>query len=113
METQYIKAYSNALGRDMECKIYGHAGRPVLFIPCQDGRFFDFENFNMTDTWGPWIDSRWSPKRCANRTTHSFNKDPAASKTNKQSFYCYVSMIHFCYNKRMYKGKHKRIHTRR
>ncbi|MBQ2867144.1 MAG: esterase family protein [Firmicutes bacterium] len=57
METQYIKAYSNALGRDMECKIYGHAGRPVLFIPCQDGRFFDFENFNMTDTWGPWIES--------------------------------------------------------
>ena len=57
METQYIKAYSTALGRDMECKIYGHAGRPVLFIPCQDGRFFDFENFNMTDTWGPWIES--------------------------------------------------------
>lgn len=36
METQYIKQYSPALGRDMECKIYGHSGRPVLFIPCQD-----------------------------------------------------------------------------
>lgn len=57
METQYIKNYSPALGRDMECKIYGHAGRPVLFIPCQDGRFFDFENFKMTDVWSPWIDS--------------------------------------------------------
>jgi len=41
----------------MECKVYGHAGRPVLFIPCQDGRFFDFENFHMTDTWAPWIDA--------------------------------------------------------
>ena len=57
METQYFKHYSNALGRDMEMKVYGHAGRPVLFIPCQDGRFFDFENFKMTDVWAPWIDS--------------------------------------------------------
>lgn len=57
MKTEYFKFYSHALGRDMECKVYGHAGRPVLFIPCQDGRFFDFENFNMTDTWAPWIES--------------------------------------------------------
>ena len=57
METQYFKNYSPALGRDMECKVYGHAGRPVLFIPCQDGRFFDFENFHMADAWAPWIES--------------------------------------------------------
>ena len=56
METQYLKWYSSELGRDMEMKVYGHAGRPVLFIPCQDGRFFDFENFKMTDTWAPWIE---------------------------------------------------------
>ena len=57
METQYFKDYSPALIREMECKVYGHAGRPVLFIPCQDGRFFDFENFHMTDVWAPWIDA--------------------------------------------------------
>ena len=57
METQYFKFYSPALGRDMECKVYGSKGRPVLFIPCQDGRFFDFENFKMTDAWAPWIES--------------------------------------------------------
>lgn len=57
MEIQYGKQFSPSLGRNMEYKIYGHAGRPVLFIPCQDGRFFDFENFHMTDTWSPWIDS--------------------------------------------------------
>ena len=57
METRYFKEYSPALGREMEWKIYGHAGRPVLFIPCQDGRFFDFENFHMTDVWAPWIES--------------------------------------------------------
>ena len=57
MEMNYYKMYSPVLGRDMECKVYGHKGRPVLFIPCQDGRFYDFENFHMTDTWAPWIDS--------------------------------------------------------
>lgn len=57
MEMQYFKEYSPTLGRDMECKVYGHAGRPVLFIPCQDGRFFDFENYRMTDCWAPWIES--------------------------------------------------------
>ena len=57
METQYFKFYSSSLNKDMECKVYGHAGRPVLFIPCQDGRFFDFENYKMADVWSPWIES--------------------------------------------------------
>lgn len=53
MKTQYFKDYSPALGREMECKVYGHAGRPMLFIPCQDGRFFDFEDFHMAGTLAP------------------------------------------------------------
>ncbi|MDO4322281.1 MAG: alpha/beta hydrolase-fold protein [Lachnospiraceae bacterium] len=57
MEIQYFKQYSPALGLDMECKVYGHAGRPVLFIPCQDGRFFDFENYQMIDVWAPWLET--------------------------------------------------------
>ena len=44
MQTRYFKEYSPALGREMECKVYGHAGRAVLFVPCQDGRFFSFED---------------------------------------------------------------------
>lgn len=57
MEVQYFKQWSEKLGREMETKVYGHGGKPMLFIPCQDGRFFDFENFKMTDTWAPWIDA--------------------------------------------------------
>ena len=57
MQTYYTKWYSPSLGRDMEIKVYGHSGRPVLFIPCQDGRFYDFENYKMTDAWAPWIES--------------------------------------------------------
>ena len=57
MHTEYFKSYSQRLGRDMEMKVYGHRGRPFLFIPCQDGRFFDFENFNMAQTCAPWIEN--------------------------------------------------------
>ncbi|MCD8082044.1 MAG: esterase [Clostridiales bacterium] len=57
METNYYRNYSPALGRDMEMKVYGHAGRPLIFIPCQDGRFFDFENYHMAETWAPWIET--------------------------------------------------------
>ena len=57
MEKHYHKHYSYALGRDMECMVYGHAGRPVLFIPCQAGRFMDFEAFHMDDVFRPWIDA--------------------------------------------------------
>ena len=57
MNTQYLKEYSPALGREMEVMVYGHAGQPVLYIPCQDGRFFDFGDFHMADTLAPWIES--------------------------------------------------------
>ena len=57
MEKVYIKDYSPALNKDCEMNIYGHAGHPVLFIPCQDGRFFDFENFKMTDYFHDYIES--------------------------------------------------------
>lgn len=57
MEIRYEKRWSAELCRDMEFKIYGNHGTPVLFIPCQAGRFWDFESFHMVDTWAPWIES--------------------------------------------------------
>lgn len=56
MEVRYFKEYSDCLSRDMEFKVYGHHGKPVLYIPCQAGRFYDFENFHMDDVMRPWID---------------------------------------------------------
>ena len=56
MEIRYYKHWSGYLNRDMEFKVYGHAGRPIMFVPCQGGRFFDFENFHMVDHWAQWIE---------------------------------------------------------
>lgn len=57
MDKQYFKNYSPAMGHDMECQIYGHSGTPLLFIPCQDGHYYDFENFHMAEKMSPWIES--------------------------------------------------------
>ena len=57
METNYFDYFSNELNRNMSIKAYGHHGRPILYIPCRDGRFYDFENFHLTDTFAPWIDN--------------------------------------------------------
>ncbi|MGM9584325.1 MAG: alpha/beta hydrolase-fold protein, partial [Faecousia sp.] len=57
MEIRYEKHWSGYLNREMEFKIYGSCGKPVLFIPCQAGRFWDFESFHMVDYWAPWIES--------------------------------------------------------
>lgn len=56
MQTSYHRLSSKALGRDMEVKVYGHAGKPCLVFPSQDGRFYDFENFGMPGSAQPWID---------------------------------------------------------
>lgn len=57
MEMFYDKWYSPALNLEMEIKVYGRGGKPVLYIPCQNGRFYDFENFGMLDAWAPFLES--------------------------------------------------------
>ena len=47
MNINYVKKYSNALGRDMEYKTYGDKGHPVLVFPSQNGRFYDYQDFDM------------------------------------------------------------------
>lgn len=57
MKTEYFKEYSHNLGRDMEFKVYGHAGKPVIVFPSQDGRFFDYENQGMIEAAAPFIEA--------------------------------------------------------
>ena len=45
----YYKEWSRMLGREMEFKVYGRAGVPVLALPARGGRFYDWENNGMSD----------------------------------------------------------------
>jgi len=57
LKIEYYKEYSNCLGRDMEFKVFGHAGRLALAFAPQNGRFWDFENFRMDEAAAPWIEA--------------------------------------------------------
>lgn len=59
MNIEYHKWYSPSLNQDMELKIYGHGGKPVVVFPVQSGRFYDFENYRMVDAVHWFIDEGW------------------------------------------------------
>lgn len=93
MEIRYFKHYSRHLQRDMEFKVYGHAGKPVLYFPCEGGRFYDFENFQMIDHWAQWIEEG----RCTVYSVDSVDReayigqgDCARRVQKHESWYNYV-----------------------
>ena len=51
-----ISWFSGNLQRDMNIKIYGHGGLPILVFPTQDSMSDNFENFGMIDTLKNFID---------------------------------------------------------
>ncbi len=57
MKIEYYKWWSGNLGQDMELKVYGYFGKPVLVFPAQGGRFFEFEDFGMIDVCAPFIEA--------------------------------------------------------
>ena len=76
MKIEYHRHYSGYLGRDMEFKVYGHGGKPVIFIPCQGGRYVDFENFKMIDYWGKFIEEG----RCMVYSVDTIDNETYANK---------------------------------
>lgn len=57
MNTEYFKWWSGHLHQDMELKIYGHSGKPVLVFPTSGGRFYEYEDFGMIEACRPFIDA--------------------------------------------------------
>jgi len=56
MNIEYHKYWSANLDQDMEFKIYGSAGKPVLVFPSMCGRFYDYEDYGMIDAVHEFID---------------------------------------------------------
>lgn len=56
MNVEYHKKWSRHLNKDMEFKVYGHAGKPVVVFPTGCGRFYEFEDFGMVESVRSFID---------------------------------------------------------
>ena len=57
MKIEYQKWYSDNLHQEMELKIYGYYGKPVIVFPAQGGKFYDFENFGMVESIQDFIET--------------------------------------------------------
>ena len=57
MQIEHHKWFSSNLGHDMELKVYGYYGKPVLVFPAQGGSFHEFEDFGMIGVLSPFIES--------------------------------------------------------
>jgi esterase/lipase superfamily enzyme len=56
MHIGYHKDYSQFLSRDMEYKVYGERGKPVIAFPTSFGQFWQWEDMGMIDAVAPFID---------------------------------------------------------
>ena len=56
MNIEYHKWWSPNLGHDMELKVYGYYGKPLLVFPAQGGRFYEYEDFKMIEAISGFIE---------------------------------------------------------
>ena len=57
MHIQYYMEHSEFLKREMEFKIYGHAGPVCLAFSCEGGRFYNWEDRGLVNSLGFLIDA--------------------------------------------------------
>ncbi|NCB33765.1 MAG: esterase [Erysipelotrichia bacterium] len=93
MKTAYYREFSQNLHLDMEYKIYGHAGKPVLVFPSQDGRFFDYENNGMIAAAEPFIEAGRIQMFCCD--SNDINSWSSTSWNNRRRIECQEEYFHY------------------
>lgn len=57
MHIEYRRHYSSYLGREMDFKVYGHAGKPIIVFPSSGGSFYEYEDFGMINACRDFIEA--------------------------------------------------------
>jgi esterase/lipase superfamily enzyme len=95
MNIEYHKTFSAHLNHEMEFKIYGHAGKPVVVFPAQGGRFYDFENFGMIEAASWFIEQGWfqfyTPDSIDNQSWANWQAHPADRARRHEDYDRYIS----------------------
>jgi esterase/lipase superfamily enzyme len=94
LKVEYRKEYSHNLWRDMEYKVYGHSGKICLVFPCQEGRFYDYENFGMVNVLSPDIEAGRLQLVCADsidaESLTSHDRTPRQRIEQYEAWYRYI-----------------------
>ena len=94
MQTEYHKWFSPILGHDMELKIYGYYGKPVIAFPAQGGSFHEFEDFGMISRLEWYIESGrikvFTVNSLDGQTWANWNAHPADRACRHQDYDRYI-----------------------
>ena len=94
MKVEYYKEYSNILGRDMEFKVFGHAGKPCIFFPSQNDRFYIYEDKGIINSISNYIEEGLIQVFCVdNYDYESWSaswKNPKDRIMSQESYYNYI-----------------------
>ncbi|MBX3579752.1 MAG: esterase family protein [Rhizobiaceae bacterium] len=94
MQVSYHKHASRHLGRDMETKRYGHAGRPLVLWPTSNGRFFQYEDTGTIAAIQALIDRGevqvFTLDGIDWETFTNRGGDPAARIARHEAFFAYI-----------------------
>jgi esterase/lipase superfamily enzyme len=111
MNTEYHKWWSDHLNQDMELKVYGHAGKPVLVFPTQGGRFYEYEDFGMVEACREVIDAGkiqfFTVDSIDNQSWANWNIHPADRARRHEGYDQYITqeVIPFIRHHSQWKGK--------
>ena len=94
MNIEYHKWFSPSLGHDMEMKVYGYYGKPILIFPAQGGRFYEYEDFKMIDAISGFIESGkvkvYTLDSLDNQTWANWNAHPADRARRHEDYDRYI-----------------------
>jgi len=95
MQITYHKEYSRNLGREMEYKVYGHQGKPVLVFPTSNGRFYQYEDAGMINAISGFINDGkiqvWTVDGIDSETFYSNRQDNHSKITRHESYFNYIN----------------------
>lgn len=95
LQGTYYKEWSRMLDREMEFKVYGTGGLPVLAVPARGGRFYDWENNSMPDAAAGLIGSGRLQLFCADsidgESLLNGSVSPRGRAQMQERYFCYLT----------------------
>ncbi len=94
MHVEYHRWYSPSLGRDMELKIFGHAGARCIVYPTSRGRFFEWEDRGMIGALHQHLQQGWLQLYCVDsvdsESWYDRSKHPCQRAQRQHQYDLYV-----------------------
>ena len=86
MERKHLRLQSKVLGRELDCRVYGGGGKPMLALPCRCGDSDEWEKHGMTVTLGDALERERLQLFCVDapdRTTIAERTTPPAERARR------------------------------